>query len=63
MRKQSFTELANATGLSVSHISRVMRQKRKPSLHALLLLSKAMKMPVERLIKRLGLKGVGKWGK
>ena len=59
----TYTELAKHTGLSISHVSRIMRGDRKPSLYALIRLSKAMKVPVERLIRKLGLKGVERWGR
>ena len=59
----SYTKIAVETGLSISHVSRVMRRQRTPSLRVLILLSKAMKMPVDRLIRKLKMKGVNRWGR
>jgi transcriptional regulator with XRE-family HTH domain len=52
----SYTDIANKTGLSISHVSRVLRRKKNPSLHTLLALSKAMDIPTDKLIRKLGLR-------
>jgi len=59
----SYTKIAAETGLSISHVSRVMRRQRNPSLRALLLLSKVMKIPTDKLIRKLKMKEVNRWGK
>lgn len=58
---KSYSEISKATHISISHVSRVLRKKRKPSLRVLLLLSKEMGIATDVLIKRLGLKGVNRW--
>ncbi len=58
---KSYSELSRRTGYSVSHFSRIFRGERKPSLKVLLVLAKELEMPVEKLIKKLRLKGVNKW--
>lgn len=63
MSKQTYTAISHQTGLSISHVSRILRRERRPSLHALLLLSKVMSIPVDKLIRKLGLRGVDRWGK
>lgn len=52
---KSYSEISRKTGISISHISRVLRKKRKPSWRVLKLLSKEMGIPVEKFIKKLGL--------
>ena len=57
---ESYTLMHKHTGISISHISRVLRKKRKPSLRVLLLLAKEMRIETDVLIKRLGLHGVNR---
>lgn len=60
MKHDSYTKISLHTGISISHISRVLRRKRKPSLHVLLLLAKEMDIPVDKLIRKLKLHGVNR---
>ncbi len=60
MNHLSYTIMSKHTGISVSHISRVLRRKRKPSLRVLLLLAKELGMETDMLIKKLKLHGVNR---
>ncbi len=60
MKHKPYTIIAKHTGISISHVSRVLRRKRKPSLRVLLLLATEMEIPIDKLIKKLGLHGVNK---
>ena len=51
--KKSYTEIAKATGLSVSHVSRVMRGIRSPSVRTLSLIALKAGVPMSELIRRL----------
>ncbi len=54
MKTRTYTEIARKTGLSVSHVSRVVRGVRSPSLRSLSLIAGAMGVPMSVLIKRMG---------
>jgi transcriptional regulator with XRE-family HTH domain len=58
---KSYSEISRTTGYSISHISRIFRGERRPSLKVLLILAKEIDMPVEDLIRKLGMRGVSKW--
>ena len=55
--KPNYSEIARQAGISVSHVSRVLKMERKPSLRILLLLAKTMGLSPESLIKKIRLKG------
>jgi transcriptional regulator with XRE-family HTH domain len=52
----NFTEIHRRTGLSISHISRIFRGERKPSVDALVVIAKAVNLPVESLLRILKIK-------
>ncbi len=47
---KSFSWIAKETGLSVSHISRVFRGERTPSLSSLIHIAKAMNITTDKLV-------------
>jgi transcriptional regulator with XRE-family HTH domain len=51
--KRNYSEIARATGLSVSFISRVFRGERNPSLASLITLAKAVDRTTDQLVKEL----------
>lgn len=53
--EKNYSKLARETGLSVSHVSRVMRGLRTPSVRTLLLLSKALGLPIDKMLTMLEL--------
>jgi len=53
MKKVSYTEISNRTGISISHISRVMRGKRIPSIRVLALLGWEMGLTLEQMLRKL----------
>jgi len=52
----NFSEISRRTGLSVSHISRVFRGERRPSVHSLMQIAKAVNLPLESLLNILKIK-------
>ena len=53
MKKLTVTEIANKTGISVSHISRVMRGEREPSLTVLCAIAFVLDMSAGEFVKWL----------
>lgn len=49
---KTYTKIANNTGLSISHVSRVLRGKSKPSVDVLIKLAWELEMTAEEFMKR-----------
>ena len=49
---KSYTQIAKNTGLSISHVSRVMRGKSKPSVDVLIKLAWELEITAEEFMKR-----------
>ena len=49
---KSYTEIAKNTGLSISHVSRVLRGKSKPSVDVLIKLAWELDMTAEEFMKK-----------
>lgn len=49
---KSYTEIAKGAGLSISHVSRVLRGKSRPSVDVLIRLAWEMDMTAEEFMKK-----------
>ena len=49
---KNYTQIAQNTGLSISHVSRVMRGKSKPSVDVLIKLAWELEMTAEEFMKK-----------
>lgn len=58
----NYSEIARRTGLSVSHVSRVMRKERKPSLGTMFKMAQVMGLSANQMMRKLGVGRRG-WGK
>lgn len=53
MKKTTITEISKKTGLSISHVFRIMHGERNPSLDAVQKLAIALKLSMATIIQRL----------